>query len=217
MENTRMAFRLNLLLAALELFSVAWAMTGFLNGPFTAIGVGALKYFTIDSNILMGISALISALAERKVLTGETKEVPLPVQVLKLTATVSVTYTMLVTLFFLVPTMKDQYGLFGLLIYSNFFLHLFNPILAIVIFLVYEKSDKIPAKCIIFGLVPLALYSVYYLGEALSHVTDGEIDAGYDWYGMLKGGPLTVWIVVPLLAVIMLVITASLWWLNRKK
>ena len=217
MENMKKAFRLNLLLAALELFAVAWAMTGFLNGPFTASGIRALKFFTIDSNILMGISALISALSQRKVLRGEAKEIPLPVRVLKLSATVSVMFTMLVTVFFLAPTMRGRFGLFGLFTWSNFFLHLFNPILALVIFLCFERSDAIPAKCVFFGLVPLLLYSVYYLGEALTHVTDGKIDPGYDWYGMLKGGPAAAWILVPSMVAIMLLLTFVLWRLNRKK
>ena len=90
---------------------------------------------------------------------------------------------MLITIFFLMPTMAPKYGRFGLFMYSNFFLHLFNPLLSIVSFACFEKTKLISFRQTFWGIVPLVIYAVYYAGVSLVHSVEGVIAEGYDWYG----------------------------------
>ena len=103
---------------------------------------------------------------------------------------------MLVTVFFLAPTTASTYGFFASFYYSNFFLHLLNPILSIVVFLCYEKNTEINFKHTFTGIVPMLLYTVYYVTETLSHTKNGVITSGYDWYGFFALGIKSAFIVI---------------------
>ncbi len=217
MERVKKEYILNIILFLLEVFAVGWMMSGFHTGVLVSSRLGTLKYFTIDSNILMGVIALIAAIDYKKVLNGKKEKVSNLTYVLKLVGTVGVTLTMLVTIFFLTPTMAPKYGLVSLYYYSNFFLHLVNPILSIVIFLKFEKSNEISFKQTFIGIVPMLIYAVYYVYETLTHVTNGVIDKGYDWYGLFVLGFKSGFIVVPIIVVITYLISFVLWKLNKTK
>ena len=105
MKDLKKAYILNICLAAFEIFSISWMMSGINGGVLSAAKLASLKYFTVDSNILMGIFALWAAIDQGRVLKGEKADVSVLTYVLKLTGTVGVTLTMLVTIFFLEPTM----------------------------------------------------------------------------------------------------------------
>ena len=134
MKKIKKAYILNIIIFALEVFAITWMMSGLNSGALSSSRIAMLKYFTVDSNILMGIIALIVCLDERKVIKGQKDKISNSSYILKLVGTVGVTLTMLVTIFFLTPTMAPKYGLLGLFYYSNFFLHLLNPILSIIVF-----------------------------------------------------------------------------------
>ena len=144
--------------------------------------IDALKYYTVDSNILMGIAALMTAIAQRRVIRGQAAEVPEAVQILKLAGTVSVTLTMLITIFFLGPTIGRVYGFFSLFANSSLFLHLINPLVAIAVFAWLERPGRIPKGKILWGIVPTVAYAIYYVALTLSHVAGDRIAKGYDWY-----------------------------------
>ncbi len=216
MKDLKKAYILNICLAAFEVFSIAWMMSGINGGVLSAAKLASLKYFTVDSNILMGIFALWAALDQRKVLNGKKAEVPALTYVLKLAGTVGVTLTMLVTIFFLEPTMGRTYGFFSLFEKSNFFLHLLNPVLSIIVFLCFEKSSKIAFRQTFTAVIPLVIYGVYYVIEALTHMTGGIINKGYDWYGFFDLGLRSAYIILPLIIIITWLISFALWKLNRK-
>ena len=175
------------------------------------------KFFTIDSNVLMGVIALFTALQLRQVIRGQREDLSTACYVWYLAGTVGVTLTMLVTVFFLEPTMAPQFGLFALFAGSNFLLHLFNPLLAIVAFTVYEKTRKIPFRHTLTGIVPMVLYAVFYVANCVRHAVNGMVDIAYDWYGFLAGGVKTVWIVIPVIFLFTWLISVALWRLNRRK
>ena len=216
MKKLKTATILNICIVILEVFAVAWMMSGRNSGLLLASRLRALRYFTVDSNILMGIFALIAAVDQRKVLKGEKEGVSTSTYILKLTGTVGVTLTMLVTIFFLAPTMAPTYGFLALFTYSNFFLHLLNPILSILCFLCFEKTDRITFRHTVTGIVPMLLYAVYYVGAAVSHSENGVVAKGYDWYGFLAAGVRSAFVVLPLLILITWGISAVLWKLNRR-
>ncbi len=217
MKKIKTAFIMNVCLFVLETFAVAWMMSGISGGLLTSSRLGILKYFTVDSNILMGIIALVAAIDEWRVFKGKQSEVRAGSYVLKLIGTVGVTLTMLVTVFFLAPTTANTYGFFALFHNSNFFLHLFNPVLSLIVFLGFEKTAKIRFKHTFSGIIPMAVYAVYYVTAALTHAENGVIAAGYDWYGFFFGGVTSVLYVLPALLLITYAISFVLWKLNRRK
>lgn len=217
MNKLKCATILNICLFALEVFAVGWMMSGISGGILSASKLSVLKLFTVDSNILLGIAALIAAIDEGKVLKGKKAEVSPGSYICKLIGTVSVSLTMLVTVFFLAPTTAATYGFFASFYYSNFFLHLFNPVMSIVIFLLFEKTDMISRKKIFTALIPVAIYEFYYALVAILHSSNGVIAEGYDWYGFFIGGIKSAVIVLPLILAISYGIGYTLWRLNRRK
>lgn len=217
MKRFRIAYILNLCLALLEVLAPIWMSSGLVSGVLTTSGAEMFKFFTIDSNVLMGVIALFTALQLRQVIRGQREDLSTACYVWYLAGTVGVTLTMLVTVFFLEPTMAPQFGLFALFAGSNFLLHLFNPLLAIVTFTVFEKTRKIPFRHTLTGIVPMVLYAVFYLANCMRHAVNGMVDIAYDWYGFLAGGVKTVWIVIPVIFLFTWLISIALWRLNRRK
>ena len=215
MNDLKKAYILNLCLFVLEVFAIGWMMSGLSGGVLSARRLATLKYFTVDSNILLGIAALIAAIDQRKVLRGEKSGVSLPTLILKLSGTFGGTLTMLVTIFFLGPTLGRTYGFFSLFEKSNFFLHLVNPVLGIVTFLCFESSSRIAFRHTFTAIIPLVLYAVYYVIVTLSHTVNGVVAKGYDWYGFFFLGVKSAYIVLPVIIVISWLISFALWKLNR--
>ena len=215
MNDLKKAYILNRCLFVLEVFAIGWMMSGLSGGVLSARKLATLKYFTVDSNILLGIAALIAAIDQRKVLRGEKSGVSLPTLILKLSGTFGGTLTMLVTIFFLGPTLGRTYGFFSLFEKSNFFLHLVNPVLGIVTFLCFERNSRIAFRHTFTAIIPLVLYAVYYVIVTLSHTVNGVVAKGYDWYGFFFLGVKSAYIVLPVIIVISWLISFALWKLNR--
>ena len=216
MKKMKVAFGLNVLIFMLELFAVIWMMSGKGGGILSGSRLSALKYFTVDSNILLGITAIIAAIDEKRVLDGKKSGVSTSTLIAKLVGTVGVTLTMIVTVFYLVPITAATYGVFALFTYSNFFLHLLNPILAIITFLFFEQTDSIAFRHTFTGIVPMLIYAVYYVSVALSHSSNGRVLKGYDWYGFFAFGIESAVIIVPILILLTYGISFLLWKLNRR-
>ena len=182
---------------------------------FTAANLGALKYFTADSNILAGIVALIYVIAEtrKKELS---QKASLFVHCLKLAATAGVTLTMLVTLFFLIPQFGDDW----LILYmdNNLFFHLIVPILCIVAYIFFEPGAKvITFKQTLFGTTPMLVYAVFYTINIIVHLGNGMPLKEYDWYGFLGDKITNAFFAIPVMLIVTWAIVLALWWANRKK
>ena len=216
MKNPKKAFITNVALVILEVIAITWMMSGvklYSNSDYLmAARLGMLKFFTVDSNILMGIVALIALIYEYKVLKGKIENIPNYVYVLKLIGTTSVTLTMMVTIFFLVP----QSGIGVLIAESNSMLHVINPVVSIIALLLYEKNN-INFKYTFMSIIPMALYAVYYVYGCLTHVVDGKVLPTYDWYGFFMLGPNSIYIVLPIVFVITYIFGLVLWKLSKEK
>ena len=219
MRQARNALLLNAIVFLTTTLSVAWIIGGFTasSGPLDGPNLSALRYYTVDSNIMMAVAALAAMIQEAQIMRGKRKNLTLPVRLLKLAGTVSVTLTMMITIFFLGPTLGATYGFFSLFANSNFFLHLFNPVGSILVWILLERSETIPLRQTPVVLLPTVIYAVYYVAVSLAHVQDGKIAPGYDWYGFFFLG-LNSWL--PVVLVILLItygFTFVLWKLNRRK
>ena len=85
MNTLKKAFILNLCIFVLEVFAITWIMTAAGNGVLSGGKLRALRYFTVDSNILMGLFSLWAAVDQGMVLKGKRREVSTISYVLKLT------------------------------------------------------------------------------------------------------------------------------------
>lgn len=164
------------------------------------------KFFTVDSNILMGIASLLYVLYHKK-----EKKI---IYQLKLIATTSVTLTFLVTAFYLVPTSKYPFWYFYQ--NSNLFFHLIIPILSIITFTIFEKNNQLEKKETYLGLIPVILYSLYYTGNILIHINQKSLIKNYDFYGFLIGGEKTIILVIIIILIITYSISYTLWHFNKK-
>ncbi|MBQ5804545.1 MAG: hypothetical protein IIW22_02070 [Erysipelotrichaceae bacterium] len=211
------AFIANIILALLEAFAVTWMMSGLSKGILSGSGLKVLKYFTIDSNIYLGVASFLNVLELYMVLKGKKPDISPMAYLLKLSGTAAVTVTMLVTVFFLEPTLGKHFGYLALFSYSNFFLHLLNPLVAIVVWIRFEKNRVLSIKHTLLAVIPTLLYAVYYFIEVLRHIENGSIMPGYDWYGFFALGLKSAIVVLPLFLLFAYLVCFVLYRLGRDR
>ena len=174
---------------------------------------GMLKFFTVESNIFIGIVSMIFAINEVKVLKGQNKEISKRNYILKLMATTAVGLTFFVVFAYLGPIATT--GLSSLLMNSNLFFHLVIPVLSILNFVLFEGTGKLNFKSTFYGIIPTAVYGYYYLFNVLIHVENGKVSPTYDWYWFVQNGVWTAIIVVPIIFLITYIISLVLWRVNN--
>ena len=133
-------------------------------------GKGAFRFFTVQSNVLCAVSALLLCVFPS----------PRWVWLLKYTGTSAVTVTMMTVLLFLGP--KMGYG--QLFKGSDLFMHLIIPLLAVLSFSLYEKRGMSFWEAL-WGLVPVALYGSLYVYKIMIAPPDKRWN---DFYGFNQGG-----------------------------
>ena len=211
---------INILIFILTIAASIIMFTGFkfMFGPSPNVestSIGMFRFFTVDSNVFMGIMALIFAVYEIRLLKEKVKEIPFILYILKLMATSAVGLTFVVVFTYLGPICKD--GIITMLQNSNLFFHLIIPVLSMINFVVFERTNIIKFKHCLFGIIPMLLYAAYYLINCLIHSENGIVSVEYDWYWFVQGGLWQAFIVVPVIFAISYVITIVLWRLNKIK
>ena len=173
------------------------------------------KYFTTDSNIFLGIVSAVMIGIEISCLAKKEYELPKAIVLFKLIATTAVTLTMLTTIFYLAP--RDPAGYFNKFQDSNLFFHLIVPILALISFLCFEKTNKLSKKTPFFAILPVILYTVYYAINGFSHAQNGVIPADFDFYGFFDAGFVFAVILIPIMLFATYLISVVLWFVNKKE
>lgn len=154
------------------------------NAVLASQGIALLKYFTTESNILLGIMALI-CLPIDAMLALHKKETSSKVYLILLhVGTVATTLTLLTVIFFLGPTMG-----FGIMyVGANLYLHLITPLVGLVRFLAFGSAfNPMGFKDSLYGVIPMFLYGVVYMTNVFVHNGFGQVE--YDWYGFGSWGP----------------------------
>lgn len=177
--------------------------------------LNAFKFFTVDSNILMGLIALLFVYFEYQIIKKRKKTIPQELYVMKLMFTVGVMVTFLVTTLYLAPFSPNGY--FSMFQNSNLFFHLIVPILSLISFIFFEKTDKIKFKHTFLGMVPTLTYAIFYVANILVHLENGKVSYTYDWYGFAQGGLVSTLFVFIFMHLATYIVSLSLWFLNRKK
>ena len=217
-KNVKISIVINICIFILTIAASIIMFTGFkfMHGKdiiLESTKLGMFRFFTVDSNTLMGIVALIFAIKELQFLNGKIKDIPLKYYILKFMATSAVSLTFFVVFSYLGPISEG--GIKTMLMNSNLFFHLIIPVLSILNFVLFEKTDKIKFKHVFSGLIPTLLYGFFYIGNVLIHMENGMVSTVYDWYWFVQNGVWTSVIVVPMILFITYIIDLILWKLNK--
>jgi hypothetical protein len=133
-------------------------------------GKRPLKYFTFLSNVHLAVASLLIIIFRQSFI----------VWMIKYTGTAAVTVTMLTVLVFLGPTIGYKIVLTG----RELWMHLINPLIAIITFSFLERRS-LPFVYSLFGMLPVMLYGIMYLYKVLLAKEEKRWD---DFYGYNKGG-----------------------------
>lgn len=178
---------------------VVWILSFFLWRDSTLGGSGwsDLKYFTVESNLLVGVVAVIY-LVYRLVKGGE---LPKWLSVLKYLSAAAVFVTFTVVVVFLGP----MYG-YGRMYYgSNLFFHLLIPLFAIAEYVVF--GEELSFRESFYAVAPPVLYGIGYLTNCIVNGVGSWETVKNDWYLFLEWG-------YPVGIVIFIVIAAMAWGLG---
>ena len=214
-KKKKLSIIFNVLIFVFVLFGSIMAFGKITVIPVSSDSGNILKYFTVQSNILAGIVALLYVIFYIKNKDKDIK-VPFFVFVLKYIATIDLLITFLVVALFLGFITPDGY--ISVYYNANFFFHLIVPILNIISFIFFEPFYFVKKIQTLFGVIHLFIYSIFYQIVAISHFENGKVDIKYDWYAFAQNGV----IVALLFAVVLLAIgylTAFAFWkikINRK-
>ena len=168
------------------------------------------KFYTIDSNILVLLSSLLLSIYEYRLLKGKIKEIPNRVYIFKMVSIAAISVTFIITLCFLAP----MYGLYGMYNNVNLFYHFIIPVIAFISYFIYEKHEN-KYKYALYGVIPLFLYSIYYITNVLIHLDEG-ISFKYDFYGFLQGNINNIYFVIPVIYLLGYLLSLLTVFLNKK-
>ena len=167
------ALLLNFTIFYLVILAVA-TMAKSNNDILSEASIKALKYFTVQSNLLAGLVSLISCVFY--LLPNERK--PSRVfSVIKLVSTTAVTLTLLTVIFYILPLVGFVRSFSG----GNFYMHLVVPILCIIDFVFMEKDKEFRYRDNVFSIIPPILYGIFYFTNLIINNGFGNIE--FDWYG----------------------------------
>lgn len=219
-KDLKIAIAINIVIFILLVASAIIMFTGFkfMHGPvinLESTKFGMLRFFTVQSNLFMGVVSLIIAIKQIQILRGKRSGLKTIDYIFKMMASSAVGLTFVVVFTYLGPFSK--YGITAFLQNSNLFLHLIIPVLSIMNFVLFERTDKIKFRYTLFGIIPTVLYAIFYMTNIFIHMENGVVSTVYDWYYFVQNGVWTSVIVVPGMIFISYLITLAIWKLNKVK
>jgi hypothetical protein len=139
MKKIKIAIIINIIIFVLVVFGLIVGLAGipFLGSSGRSKFSYLIKYFTVESNLFMGITALALGINQVLYLKNGTK-INKVIFILKYVATVSVAITFFTVLFYLGPVVfRDRF----LSMYQgvSFFYHLVVPVLSMLVFILFES------------------------------------------------------------------------------
>ena len=136
------------------------------------------KYFTIDSNVIAGISCLLLAIFQTISMIKNEYKIPRIFYLFKYISTTAVFVTFMTCVLLLGPTMGYIFIFKGV----NFILHLASPLLCVFGLMFLEKEYSFTKKDNFLGLLPTLIYSCFYISFVLF------LKIWKDFYGFTFGG-----------------------------
>ncbi len=138
--------------------AVTMNLTTVYDENFDHMGLRTFCMFTVNSNILCGISMSLLFPYTLDGLRKRNYHIPKWVIIIVFAGVTAVALTFLVSLFLLAPVKGFRLIFSG----SRFFLHGLCPILAIVAFCVFINEQKLSFAETFFALIPVFIYAIVY-------------------------------------------------------
>ncbi len=177
--NRKLAICINLFIGLMSFGSwIFMAVLTIEGDTLAANGFSSLKFFTVLSNLMNGLIALIYA--GRLI---RDKEVTVPLKTAKLAGVSAVTLTFLTVMLMLGPL----YGYNTMFNGSNLWMHLVLPLLSIFSLLVWERDVHIPSRSILWAVLPVLLYEIGYVLNLIINGI-GTFPHSNDFYGFMQWG-----------------------------
>lgn len=152
-------------------------------------GIEEIRMFTVESNIMCGIVAGIMVVFEVLIVLKKKEKLPKWLLTLKMVINTSVLLTFLVVALFLgFVAIAEGYSYFILFRGTNIFFHFLTPVIAVVSFVLFEKTDEIKFKYTFFNLIHMGLYTIFYVLNVKLELTFNEAIGRYDWYYFFASG-----------------------------
>lgn len=181
-KRFKISFVLNILVVVLVFLGVK-VMASVRDGVLSSNTWSVFKYFTFQSNILVGIVALLYAYFQWQIIKKKRDKIPHVLVVFNHVAVTAVGLTFVIVVAFLAP----GYGYDKMYNNANLFFHALVPITAIINYLFFEKEAKIRFVETLFAIIPSFLYGVVYFIAVVSLNAYGDLTI--DFYGFGKDGP----------------------------
>ena len=182
-------------------------------GDLSAAHADNLKYFTWESNLLLGFSCFcFIPVRFVSLLKGRPVQAKWAVMLEFLGAT-STTLTLFVVCFFFAPVYQGLHLFSG----TNLFFHLLVPLLGIIHFSFCGIEGEIRFRDTFWGILPMLLYSIFYCAEAYTHIAPetGIPFTEYDWYWFAHYGVAQAAINFLFILVASWGISLLLWWFHK--
>ena len=215
MKKVKISLVLNILIVLFVIIGCFFMFTGikFMKETMllSSTKIGMLRFYTVDSNILMGLTSILFIIFDIKVLKGKIEKIPTWVHNVKLFGTSGVTLTFLVTACFLGPL----YGYYAMYNNSNLLFHLVVPLLSISSF-IFTENYEVKYKYSFIGIISMIIYGIYYMTNVMLHLVDGKPTWEYDFYGFLFGNVWNAFITLPIIFIITYLISLFIIFLNKK-
>lgn len=143
--------------------------------------VRCFEYFTVDSNLLVSLTACITIFFKIRQLAGF-GAVPYWATLLKLVGVTAVSLTFVVVMVLLGPAAGYRLMFEG----GSLFMHLITPIAAMLTFMFFDGGPALPWISLLFALIPTLIYAVVYFTMV---IIVGKDKGGWeDFYGFNKNG-----------------------------
>lgn len=142
-------------------------------------GITVFKYFTFQSNIFMGVVALIYAYYQLLILLNKRDKLPHVLLVFNHVGVTAVGLTFLIVIFFLAP----GYGFDKMYNNANLFFHALVPLFAMTNYMFIEKECAIKFKETLFSIIPSLLYGIVYFIVVASLNAYGDINIDFYMFG----------------------------------
>lgn len=220
MKKIKISYILNIIIVIMTIIGFITMITNFkfMHGQETTIASspnGRFRFFTIDSNLLIGIVTFIFLLQERKLLKGEITKIKRIFYILKYVGTCAVGLTLGVVVLYL--EWLTPYGPLSMYMNTNLFFHGLIPLLSVITFIFFEKSNNLKIKDTIFGMIPTMIYAIYYITNILIHIENKMVSLDYDWYYFVQAGINTFIKMIVIIIGFSYIICLGLWFLNKEK
>ena len=174
-----MLLGMDLLIVGLVAYAWYVMMVRMGDGTLSGSGLNSLRYYTVLSNLLEGLAALLTVVFLALILAGKAKELPRWLTLLRYAGVTSVSLTFLTVMVYLGPV----FGFNIMFNDANLYFHLLIPLLAIAE-AVFLSGEKLRFTDSFVAALPTLLYGIWYV---INNLVNGR--EGNDIYYLFHFGP----------------------------